>query len=679
MPKVPATIISRSEKKRVSVDLKAGAGKRVLYSDEIYEATKSSAGGSNLLTKMRTNSILTKSEFAELVNRLPLSTDLRNRLIALHEKLLPILESQARTSKSDSRKANITVRKKSGPVPVYINQQNDYSITHQLNPLYGINRVVYDPKLSEYYHSGSDEDLIIGDVVPDPKSGVPSMFNVDIVDHTNVLNYIPEDANALYNIGHQLRNLGFEILCIGKLSMTIRGKRINHKTYFPNWFPPREAPFPHESSDWVYQSTVNKIDNIIISPNRIMPTAPENLNYYYLKAPGDIRDKLNAKSAIDSGFDGKDINIVLIDSGLCRHPYFSYNNFNISSILSPDLDINNDDPYNDNDPEHIWGGHGTMVCANIFCCAPKANVTMIKWYRTQPILNLIFAEQLKPKPDIMSISWGALISNSSLPLHRRLTDYDKLLAATVAYMTRQNIILVFAAGDYGIDLAHPLLPGTGAKCFPAQHPDVIAAGGAYITESGELQASNYSSGYESDLRGYKNQDDNYTETSLNGRVIPDMCGLVGQKPFGIYLALPTSPGSDIDKFSSTIGDETPDNDGWVVLSGTSSSTAQLAGVCAILQNTREFIIKNLGLIPFWTFDPDDYKAIMQVSAKDVPKDFGESANGNRPLYGPDLATGYGLVDAISAVTLAIYALLFCPSNTKPSEWLRESVLPRLHE
>ena len=66
-----------------------------------------------------------------------------------------------------------------------------------------------------------------------------------------------------------------------------------------------------------------------------------------------------------------------------------------------------------------------------------------------------------------------------------------------------------------------------------------------------------------------------------GRVCPDVCGLVGPAPNGLLFALPTQPNNQFDANFSAI-DGTAPGDGWLIASGTSSATPQLAGVVALL-------------------------------------------------------------------------------------------------
>ena len=103
--------------------------------------------------------------------------------------------------------------------------------------------------------------------------------------------------------------------------------------------------------------------------------------------------------------------------------------------------------------------------------------------------------------------------------------------------------------------------GNGHWGFPGQHPDVISAGGTYMKQNGEIEATNYTSGFASRI--------------YPGRNSPDVCGLVGGRPKAWYIMLPVDTGDEIDIELSggthPSKDETANNDGWAAFSGTSGS------------------------------------------------------------------------------------------------------------
>ena len=127
----------------------------------------------------------------------------------------------------------------------------------------------------------------------------------------------------------------------------------------------------------------------------------------------------------------------------------------------------------------------------------------------------------------------------------------------------------------------------------------------------------------------------------NGRHVPDVCGLVGMQPGGIYIELPVQPSCFIDVALSGPGfpnsDETAPDDGWAVISGTSAASPQAAGVCALLKQAQP------GLSPRLV------KNILRASAREVT--VGMSNNGQPAGPGHDAATGAGLMDAFAAYRL----------------------------
>jgi subtilisin family serine protease len=160
-------------------------------------------------------------------------------------------------------------------------------------------------------------------------------------------------------------------------------------------------------------------------------------------------------------------------------------------------------------------------------------------------------------PHIITCSWG---SSTNGPL----SAADQALAAAVAAAVAANIIVVFSAGN-------------GHAGFPGQHPDVISAGGVFMDRDESLRASNYASGFMSQI--------------YPGRRVPDLSGLVGMRPKAIYITLPVQPGDEIDSLPwnhvsgrglqggvHPNGDETANNDGWGGFSGTSAAAPQLAGL-----------------------------------------------------------------------------------------------------
>jgi hypothetical protein len=311
---------------------------------------------------------------------------------------------------------------------------------------------------------------------------------------------------------------------------------------------------------------------------------------------------MNADKAHRGGITGRGVKVVMTDTGWFRHPYFVGRGYRSSPVvLGPSAANPNDDEV----------GHGTAESANIFAVAPDVDFTMVKLNFVNTIGAFNAAVQLGPH--IISNSWGS--SNQLGPL----SAADQALAAAIATAVANGIIVCFSAGN-------------GHWGFPGQHPDVISAGGVFMQPDGSMQASNYASGFASNI--------------YPGRNVPDACGLVGMLPRAAYIMLPLQPGDQIDVDLASggafpNGDQTAPNDGWAAISGTSAASPQLAGVCALIRQACGRLT------------PAEVRDILKSTARDVTVgNCNANTGGNAAGPGPDLATGYGLVDANKAVLVA---------------------------
>jgi subtilisin family serine protease len=330
---------------------------------------------------------------------------------------------------------------------------------------------------------------------------------------------------------------------------------------------------------------------------------PPAVNYFHLSVPDGVAKGCNAADLHKFGVDGSGVKVAMVDSGWFLHPYFTAQGYNVAPVLlGPGATL----------PEADESGHGTGESANVLAIAPRCQLLPVK----MNFVNTIgaFNAAVALNPDIITCSWG-----SHTPF--ALSAADMALEASVAAAVASGIIVVFAAGN-------------GHAGFPGQHPDVISAGGVCMDEHGNLEASTYSSGFQS--------------TIYPGRDVPDVCGLVGQRPKAIYIMLPVEPGDNIDVGNAGSvfpdGDETAPDDGWAAFSGTSAAAPQLAGVAALIKQ----------VVPSIT--PAAAKSVMAATARDVVNGF---CSGVDPLHqglpagpGVDGATGPGLVDALNAVVWA---------------------------
>ncbi|MDA4848626.1 S8 family serine peptidase [Hoeflea poritis] len=329
---------------------------------------------------------------------------------------------------------------------------------------------------------------------------------------------------------------------------------------------------------------------------------PPRVNYHHLQVPADVSMILRSDVARKDGVTGKGVLVAMVDSGFYKHPFYSWHGYNYNATLAPDaIDVDQD-----------ANGHGTAEAANIFASAPDIDFIGVKMGGNA---TLAFKTASDLHPAIMTNSWGYSIQNPPLP-----NSLLPLQAAVIEAVAVRGITVCFSAGN-------------GHWGWPGQMPEVISVGGVFahsdiVGNDFDLEASNYASSFDSNL--------------YPGRHVPDVCGLVGMQPRGIYIMLPVPPQSQIDTGLAggvfPNGDETAADDGWAVISGTSASSPQIAGVCALLKQLQPGI------------SPTLMKSILMASARDVKA--GQSNHGQPAGNGHDGATGAGLVDANVACQLA---------------------------
>jgi serine protease AprX len=329
---------------------------------------------------------------------------------------------------------------------------------------------------------------------------------------------------------------------------------------------------------------------------------PPPVGYFHLRVPGDVAMLTNAsathrqKTPSGDRATGAGIKVGMLDTGFFVHPYIQAHGYRLTPICAADAAP---------PPEKDSHGHGSGEVANIFACAPDAEVFGVKM-GANPVLSFDRAVSLGAR--VISCSWGyhlpgvATLPAALVPLRLRI------LAAISS-----GITVVFSAGN-------------GQVGFPGMMPEVISVGGVYADNAGALRASDYASSFLSLI--------------YPGRRVPDLCGLVGMQPQAVYIFLPLPKGCVIDR---DLGgspypekDETGTRDGWGLFSGTSAAAPQVAGICALLLQKKP------------TLTPERVKAVLRLTAVDVKK--GASAMGEPAGPGADAATGAGLVHALKAWT-----------------------------
>lgn len=455
-----------------------------------------------------------------------------------------------------------------------------------------------------------------------------------------VVNFFSEEKLVTSAV-EKLKLAGFEILQVSDISINIAAPievyekafncKIGHEERPVIKPGAREdtatfwEPFKAEMSGFVSTKGTPFADVLegvaIEEPQYWMAPAafPPAVGYWHLDVPGDVALGVNAQMAHASGITGKDIKVAMCDSGWYKHPFFVSRGYRAAPVVLGPGAAN---------PLRDEVGHGTGESANIFAVAPDVQLLPVKISFVNTLAGFNTAVGLRP--DIITCSWGG--SKRLVPL----SAANQAMAAAIAAAVASGIVVVFSAGN-------------GHWGFPGQHPDVISAGGVFTDRDGSLRASDYASGFMSNI---------YPD-----RRVPDLCGLVGMRPKAIYIVLPVEPGDEIDATpwndpsgnglqggTYPNGDETTAGDGWGVFSGTSAAAPQLAGAVALVKQA----------CPRLT--PAEVRDVLMRSARDVT--VGNSSvmapdHHGGPTFpaatagaGPDVATGNGLLDAHKAVLLA---------------------------
>src|SRR5215217_892710 len=464
-------------------------------------------------------------------------------------------------------------------------------------------------------------------LAPPPESDAPSLFSTAARPRPDDIEDFYADPARLDRTTDELERLGFRVLIASQLSISVEGPPELFTEVFGTELEPRsiqEEPIveeralpaaenflaPAPEATWQPPSPlVGLVERAYIQRPYLYLEAPlpPRVDYHHLRVPSDLALLMNASPVHRQGTTGRGVKVAMIDSGFyIQHPYYLSEKYNMSRILAPGAVA----------VEHDENGHGTAEAANILAIAPDVTFIGVK---SGPNLTAAFKATVQQNPDIISVSLGFdLRGNDGLP-QSALPGFLKPLEAEIANAVASGITVVFSAGN-------------GHISFPGMHPDVISAGGAFIAEDMEIQASDYASAFRSRIYA--------------GRSVPDVAGLVGMQPNANYIMLPLEPDCEIDRDVSGHDGTGPD-DGWSVISGTSAAAPQLAGVCALLKQ------KNLGL------SPTEIKEVLKRTARDVTN--GHANGTSNPVRdgqvrfkpvaagpGPDGATGHGLVDAFGA-------------------------------
>ena len=452
---------------------------------------------------------------------------------------------------------------------------------------------------------------------PHSQGGV-SLFDAGAqINAQTVANFFSEER-LVHSAIDKLESAGFEVLQVSDMTVNIAGSLETYEKAFNTKIVPEERPVikPDAVEDtatfWECPSTDmpglistkdTPFDDVlegvaIEEPNYCMTPSmfPPTEEYWHLRMPGDVSLGCNADRAHRSGITGKGIKVAMPGSGWYKHPFFVGRGYRVAPVvLAPGA----------SDPLKDEAGHGTGVSANIFAVAPDVQLLPVKWNFANS--TAAFNTAVGLGPDIIACSWGK--DKRFGPL----SAADQVEAAAIASAVASGIVVVFSAGN-------------GHWGFPGQHPDVISAGGVYMKVDGSLRASDYASGFMSNI--YAN------------RLVPDLCGLVGMLGATSYVMVPVESGSGLDVDRAPRDHTTPE-DGWAAFTGTSLSCAQLAGAAALVKQA----------CPRLT--PVQVRDVLRKSARDVTVGNCHPGTGGNPATpGPDTATGHGLVHVHKAVLLA---------------------------
>ncbi|MCJ7443525.1 MAG: S8 family serine peptidase [Methanotrichaceae archaeon] len=448
---------------------------------------------------------------------------------------------------------------------------------------------------------------------------------------SNIDKFVPK-AGAAQKAARNLQDMGFRIFNIGTFSVSGEASKDLWESTFNTEVKKASIPLSYTHPALGERSFLSQISGVPFEiPQKLTdlieraypqtpPTffespLPPTVSYHHLNIPADISLILRADKVHQEGITGKRVLVAMPDTGFYMHKFYESRGYHYNRTIAEDAV--------DEETDEI--GHGTAEAANIFSAAPDIDFVGIKEGNNA---TLGFKKAVDLSPAVISCSWGWSIEEPPLP------NWLKPLEAMIIYAVKQlGITVVFSAGN-------------GHYGFPGQMPEVISAGGVYahrnfVVDDFELEASDYAS--------------SFTSKIYPGRNVPDLCGLVGMQPHGIYIMLPLQPGCEIDKDLAAggafpKGDMTQPDDGWAAISGTSAAAPQIAGVCALLKQAQPSLSPNL------------IKQILIASARDVKK--GTSQMGQKAGIGFDSATGAGLVDAYKAYRLA-RSITVRPTNTLP--------------
>jgi len=339
---------------------------------------------------------------------------------------------------------------------------------------------------------------------PRSVGGLP-LFAATDVTASNVINFASED-HVIVDAVSRLQSLGFEVLQVTRTTINIAGPPRLYEQVFGTKLAAQDRETRKSGGVEEVATYIESLDTEMpglirtdsspladvlegvaierpvywMAPN----ASPPPRAYWHLDVPADVSLGVNADRAHRSGITGKGVRVMSTDSGWEPHPYFVQRGYRFSATVAGPGAVN---------PGVDENGHGTAESANIFAVAPDIDYTMLKINFANSTAGFNAAVALSPA--IITNSWGSDIRNGPLGAA------DLALAAAIATAVANGIIVVFSAGN-------------GHWGFPGQHPDVISAGGVFMQIDGSTRASDYASGFVSNI--YPNRQ--VPDVSLNSAI-----------------------------------------------------------------------------------------------------------------------------------------------------------------
>jgi len=380
-----------------------------------------------------------------------------------------------------------------------------------------------------------------------PAGGGDLPDDVALLDSTSAGRYLPS-LRALDETRTALERHGLRVESASRAGLTVGGdvttfdaafgtrvevRRLRHirqsryLVHASDQAPAVPAWLPH-----VRQVTFPRQLYVLDGPAAVPPP----LDYFHLPVPDAVARQTCADAFGDTRERGRGVSVVMIDTGLYRHPHFAAHGLDLAVVPAvTGLDTARDER-----------GHGTGMASILLSVAPGARLTMVKAADdgfSFPVAAFQRAAALHP--DVISCSWGTI-------------GFEPHLYLEIAAAVASGVTVVFSAGNGSSDRR-------GALFQTVAHPEVVSVGGCTVDGSGALAVSDVSSSYASDL--------------FPGRTCPDLCGICGDRPYAQLVLMPTEPGSLFDRENGRRDGTRPD-DGWFVSSGTSAAAAHVSGLIA---------------------------------------------------------------------------------------------------